>query len=156
VKSEKLNVKNIIIIEKDIKDVYSVFPQMILSGKQMHLKIFNEGKFEICSNKSFDAISMIEKEHYFITGQLKKVENCIQISYTVRANATFKILSIVVPLMAFPTLFMGMKGGNSSVFVNSMIFVGVLISSTFIFLFQGKRLRLEGENDFKNLIKKLE
>ncbi len=147
--------KNTIIIEKNIDEISSVFLENLEKNNQKQLKRLNEGKFEILSAKSFGTFSMIEKEHYFIKGQLNSVENCTQISYTVRANATFKILSIVVPLMAFPTLFMGLKGGNSSVFVNSMIFVGVLISSTFFFLFQEKRLRLEGENDFKNLIKKL-
>jgi chromosomal replication initiation ATPase DnaA len=153
--------RNTIILDRKIENILPTFPKVIANEKWMKMKKMKGDKFELISTDKFE-VNMIEKEHYHVLGQLISSNNQTQINYKVRANDTFKILSFVIPLMAFPTLLIGMMSAKSNTHDNSQflpnIFIYLLIVflSTSIFFYQDRKLRLKGDKHFRNLIKNLE
>ena len=129
--------QDILILERKIENLLTAFPTVIAEERWLKMKKLKGFKFELVSMEKFEG-NMIEKEHYFISGQFIESNNHTQIKYKIRANATFKVASFIIPLMAFPTLLMGMMGlksgeqGNAKLLPNLYVFIALVFLSTSI------------------------
>jgi hypothetical protein len=155
--------ENIAVIKKQMTDLLNDFPAAIEHDKQMIIKRLDGRKFQLASVDAYSkSINMPEKEHYFVTGEFIKYRYETHIKYTVRANATFKILAIIVPLMALPTLGFGlmslkkMPQNYTPLLINVAIYLTLVGISTWLYLSQKKKFEAKGEQQFKQLLKRME
>lgn len=148
---------NQLIISKPVTEVLAELEKTIDASKSLVPNRIDEKGFYLFSKKNYGAMSMIEKPYYNVKGRFEKQGDKTQIKYEVKGNATFRILSFVLPIMFLPTVFMGAAGGDKSYLMTGLI-VYLLVSAITVFwaLSCEKDLRKQGESDFKAVLKKLE
>jgi hypothetical protein len=150
--------ENTIIIAKEIGVAFSDFSKNILEDKYLILKRLSGNKFELKSVDNYGNFNMIEKEDYYISGQLVDKGSQTAIKYTLRANVTFRILSfLIIPLMGLPTLALSLsnKINTESKSTGLVVYFGLIILSNLITFVQEKKLKLKGEKEFQHFIKTL-
>lgn len=148
--------KNAILIDKPLHEVKQELEQAIKADGALILKRWNKARFLIVSKQNFGNFSMIEKEHYTITGSLKAINDQTELSYKIRPNSTFGVLSIIVPIMLLPTLLIGFMGANqnedASLAGNSIVYFFLAGAALFFFLRQERSLKKAGILQFQQLL----
>jgi hypothetical protein len=155
--------QNSVFLEKNITEVLAIFSKVVGKDKQLILKKLNGQKFELTSAAKYEKVNMMEKERYFISGQFVESDGKTHLNYTIRANATYRIIGfLILPLMSLPTLVLGLartkaiNEGASNGWLNVLIYSVIVILGGGICLFQDRKLRVEGERAFGNLIEKMD
>jgi hypothetical protein len=152
--------ENIIVLKKSMVDVINDFPQLIERDKQMIVKRLDGRKFHLVSSDAYNKnLSLPEYPHYFVLGEFIDYRYETHVKYGVRANATFQILAIVVPLMALPTLFFGLPAFKSGhylpLILNCIIYLILVGLSTYFYLSQRKKMQTKGDKQFREMFEKL-
>ncbi len=145
-----------IIKRKSLKEIKESMEVAIQKSHSLILKNIDETGFHVLSRKNYGIMSMIEKDYYQIKGKFKKEDNQTTINYEVKPNATFRVLSIVLPIMMLPTLIFGFIGEDEGNILTGLLFyllpTGLVVFWT---LYQEKNLKLMGEKDFELLLEKI-
>jgi hypothetical protein len=148
--------KKTIFIEKNIENVKLAFQKIIVNDKTMQLKQMNGNKFYLVSTDNFGNFNMIEKEDYFISGQFLENNGNTIVKYNIRANATFNVLCLVIPLMSLPTIIIGLKSDTTNMINNFFAYFSIVTIGVSLLLYNANKLKVKGENQFKQVIKLLE
>ncbi len=146
-----------IILENFDGDLISSFQEALKADKHILLKRLNGSKFEVFSKENFGNLSMIEKELFFIKGEIFQAENQSFIRYTVRANATFKTLCIILPLFTSELLIFSLDKNLKHDLGLIGVFIYLIINgvSLPILLYQDYKLKQKGKFYFMKLVERI-
>jgi len=140
--------------EKSPEEVSEKMKQQLKENKLLLSKQLNGERFKIVSQKNYGTLSIVEKEYYTIKGKFNKQDDQTEIAYQVKGNATFGMISTVVPLILLPIVLYGAAGGDESNFFTCLItyfaMAGIVV---FFSLNQERKLRSLGEKDFGAFLK---
>lgn len=83
-------------LQAERANLLDLFQKLVREEPSLQVKsLKDDGRFLLASTRHFGPFSMIEKEHYFISGQLRKEGGRTRLEYQVRANATFQVLAFI-------------------------------------------------------------
>jgi hypothetical protein len=155
--------EKIIVVKRDMDLIIAMFPRIIKKDNQMQIKRLDGRKFVLKSIDSFNKnLTLPEHEHYFVSGEFINYRYETHVKYKIRANSTFQLLAFVIPLMALPTLVLGVMGDRlqpiyaTKALVSIVVYLVLVGISTFVYFSQNKKLKVKGVLQFEELISKLE
>jgi hypothetical protein len=155
--------EKIIVVKRDMDLIIAMFPRIIKKDNQMQIKRLDGRKFVLKSIDSFNKnLTLPEHEHYFVSGEFINYRYETHVKYKIRANSTFQLLAFVIPLMALPTLVLGVMGDRlqpifaTKALVSIVVYLVLVGISTFVYFSQNKKLKAKGVLQFEELISKLE
>ena len=145
-----------IIIQSPKEKVKSNLESAILKSNALLLKRIDNTGFYFLSRKNYGTLSMVEKEYYRIKGKFKAIGDQTEITYEIKGNATYRILSVVLPIMMLPTVFLSATGDKGNLINGLVIYLFLSGIAVLGLLSREKKLVKMGENDFKRLLEAFE
>lgn len=146
---------NQIIIAKPTGEVKSEFEKAVSESRTLLPSKIDEKGFYLFSKKNYGSFSMIEKPYYNIKGKFEEQGRKTKISYEIKGNSTFRVMSIVLPLMMLPTAILPAAGDKSNLLIGIAAYLLMSGIAVFWALSQERKLQKLGLSDFKNLIEKI-
>ncbi len=108
-------------------------------------------RFWLQSRASYEGVSMIEKPHYKISGSVHALNEESEIRYQVRPNQTFTILTVVLPLLMLPGVFLNLSDQTSFSAVSALYLLAMVVVMA-VCLTQSIRLKRKGNRHFVDFL----
>ena len=146
-----------IITQQPLKEVKEKIEAAITRSNSLLIKKMDERSFYLLSKKNYGSLSMIEKEYYNIKGKWQQQGAQTELSYEVKANSTYWIMSVILPIMMLPTIFLGAVGGDKLNLLTGLMMYLVLSGIAIFWTSrQSKKLKAMGQKDFEGLLESIE
>ena len=108
-------------------------------------------RFWLQSRASYEGASMIEKPHYRISGSVHFLNDQSEIRYQVRPNQTFTILTITLPLLMLPGVFLNLSDQNTFGAVSALYLLAIVLVMV-LCMTQSIRLKRKGTREFADFL----
>lgn len=139
------------IMKIEAKDLVRSLENLISTNGDILFEKVRGNRFWLQSRASYEGVSMIEKPHYRISGSVHSLNDQSEIRFQIRPNQTFIILSVVLPLLMVPGVFLNLGVQESFGVVSALYLLAVVLAMT-VCLVQSIRLKRKGTREFVNFL----
>ena len=139
------------IINIDSKDLMQRLEDLASVDRKILFEKVSDNRFWLRSHASYEGSSMIEKPHYRVSGSIHSQSEGSEVRYQIRPNQTFIILTVTLPLLMLPGVFLNLEPQNSFGAISALYLLALVLVMV-VCIGQSYRLKRKGTSDFNDFL----